>query len=103
MGEVLDEFDRRPDAIVFRPVGAPLVRGDVLVEDVNEALGTQLPEDQADTIGGLVQEELGRIPEPGDVLTLPSGRITVISVHERSVTRVSVLAAPTGSATSEES
>lgn len=64
-GEVLDEFDVEEDPITVdqRRVS---VRGDVLVEVLEDRFGTTLTEDDVDTIGGLVWHELGRRPREGD-------------------------------------
>jgi putative hemolysin len=57
-------------------------------------LGSQLPEQDYDTIGGFVFGELGRVPVAGDTVPLhASGELHVDAVEERRVTRVRLLPA----------
>ncbi len=68
-GEVQDEFDNEEELVVR--VGPHLsVRGDVRVSMLVERHDLALPEDRADTIGGLVWHELGRMPVAGDRMTV---------------------------------
>ncbi|MFQ5459775.1 MAG: hemolysin family protein [Anaerolineae bacterium] len=90
LGEIPNEFDPRPDPIVKPRRGQPLVRGDLLVDEVNDALGTALPEDRADTIGGLVLDLLGRMPRVGDEVECGEAVLRVYAVRGNSVARVRV-------------
>jgi len=70
IGEFQDEFDVGQPPVRLRPNNRLMVRGDVLVEDLNEALELYLPSKSANTIGGLLLRELGREPKPGDTVTI---------------------------------
>jgi CBS domain containing-hemolysin-like protein len=91
MGEVMDEYDIKPERIVRRPGAPPLVRGDLLVEEVNDELDLRLPTDGADTVGGLVVDLLGRMPQPGDQVLADGTGLRVHSVRGHSVFRVAIL------------
>lgn len=73
-GEVLDEFDVEEDPITVDQRRAS-VRGDVLVEAIEDRFGLTLSEDDVDTIGGLVWHELGRRPREGDEVLLDDGTV----------------------------
>lgn len=66
-GEFQDEFDVENPPLVLRPNNRARVRGDILIEDLNNTLDLDLPTADADTIGGLVFSTLGQIPRPGDI------------------------------------
>jgi CBS domain containing-hemolysin-like protein len=66
-GEFQDEFDVENPPLELRPNNRARVRGDLLVEDLNNTLELELPVDEVDTIGGLVFLTLGHIPQPGDI------------------------------------
>jgi len=68
VGEIEDEFDEHEavSGIVTLADGTHRVAGDTDIVDVNAAFGTQLPEDDFDTIGGLVAHEFGRVPRRGE-------------------------------------
>jgi Mg2+/Co2+ transporter CorB len=65
-GEIPDDHQRasRPD-VRRRPDGSYLVDGSVPVRELNRAYEWNLPDDGATTIAGLVIQEAGTIPEPG--------------------------------------
>lgn len=64
VGEIEDEFDDKDaeSGIFTLADGSQRVAGDTSIEAVNSAFGVQLPEDEFDTIGGLVSHELGHVP-----------------------------------------
>jgi putative hemolysin len=64
-GELQDEFDQEEDLVIKRSDGRS-VRGDVSLATLADRYEINLPPDRADTIGGLVWHELGRLPSAGD-------------------------------------
>ena len=70
VGEITDEYDVAAPEIDWAPDGTARVAGAVPVDEVNERLHLDLPEDEEyDSIGGLVLHELGRVPDAGDAVT----------------------------------
>lgn len=47
------------------------------LQDLNEMWNVSLPTEKADTVGGFVYQQLGRVPSPGDSFTYDSLRFTV--------------------------
>jgi len=80
VGEIEDEFDEdeRENGIVTLADGNQRVAGDVGIDAVNTAFGVTLPEEDFDTIGGLIAHELGRVPRRGESLELAGLRFTVM-------------------------
>ena len=72
VGEIEDEFDDKDgeSGIYTLADGSQRVAGDVDIVAVNEAFGTLLPNDEFDSIGGLVAHELGRVPRRGEAVTV---------------------------------
>jgi CBS domain containing-hemolysin-like protein len=61
------------------------------VDEVNEQVGLSLPEDgDFDTLAGFVFSTLGHIPEEGEVVELPEGRIVVLHAQSNKINRVRV-------------
>jgi CBS domain containing-hemolysin-like protein len=89
-GELQDEFDEERDLIAPAGEGRIVVRGDVLVANLNDLLEIDLPHQAAHTIGGLVMDALGRLPRVGDAVEFEDVRIRVEAVSHRSVTAVCV-------------
>jgi CBS domain containing-hemolysin-like protein len=90
IGEVQDEFDHEQALISPRGDGQFLVRGDVLVDDLNDLLELRLHHDFANTIGGLVIDELGRVPKVGDAVEVSNVRLRVEAVDNLSIQLVSL-------------
>ena len=68
VGEILDEYDE-PLAAASRRAGEIVVPGATNIGDVNERLGTDVPDEDYTTIGGFVFGALGRLPVAGDRVT----------------------------------
>jgi CBS domain containing-hemolysin-like protein len=68
VGEIADEYDVELPAVERLPDGSLRVRGSTSIDDVSEELGTELPDTEWDTVGGLVLNLLGHVPEEGEVV-----------------------------------
>src|SRR5882724_2063788 len=68
VGEIEDEFDDKDgeSGIYTLADGSHRVAGDAGIAAVNEEFVVKLPVDEFDTIGGLVAQELGRVPRRGE-------------------------------------
>ena len=87
VGEVQDEFDNEEQRLERRGDRVS-VRGDVLVTTLNRRFLLQLPEDEADTVGGMMLEELERAPEVGDEVTVGDVTLQVTGVSGNAVNGV---------------
>jgi len=90
-GELQDEFDEEEAPIIVRPDGNS-VRGDVVLATLADRHDIALPQDRADTIGGLVWHELGRMPVVGDEVAVEGTafRLKVEAMSGYAVQRVLV-------------
>ena len=80
VGEIEDEFDEKDgeSSIYTLADGSQRVAGDTPLATVNEFFEVDLPTDEFDTIGGLVADELGRVPRRGESATLAGLVFTVM-------------------------
>ena len=85
IGNIEDEFDEDDSADNIFPVSAERWRINAVteIEDINAYFGTDYSGEEADTIGGLVIQELGRLPVRGDKITLPPLLFTVARADHR--------------------
>lgn len=93
VGEITDEHDAEPDAPPIRRIDEKTADVDarVRVEELNEELELDLPEDDAyDTVGGFVFSKLGRIPSVGEAVTVGAVKIVITEAAERSIGRLRV-------------
>lgn len=95
VGEIHDEFDNDKEEILpeWAEDGSVIISARTLIGDLNDLIGTDIPEDlDSDTIGGLVCELLGKIPVAGDVVNISDEVIaTVEKADKRRVITVSVV------------
>jgi magnesium and cobalt transporter len=67
VGEIRDEHDgEEEEPIRFVSEDEAVVDAGTNIEDVNERLGTRLPSDEFDTVGGLTVGLFGRLPHEGE-------------------------------------
>ncbi|OWK30004.1 hemolysin family protein [Sphingomonas mucosissima] len=92
-GELQDEFDEEEDPVIDRG-DALSVRGDMSLSTLADRHRLSLPDDRADTIGGLVWHELGRLPAAGDEVVVQGTpyRLKVEAMDRHAVQRVLVIA-----------
>lgn len=85
VGDIDDEFDfdETADNILRDNTGRYRVKAITEIADFNAAFHTELPEDAADTIGGLVIQELGRLPKRGEIIELSNLRIQILRADSR--------------------
>ena len=71
VGEIADEQDRSASRLQQSPDGSWSLSGLVRPDEAGGLLGLELPEpEHSDTLGGLLAERLGRLPQVGDTITL---------------------------------
>ena len=66
------------------------IDGRTNLNDFAERCGFVLPPGPYETVGGFVMARLGRLPHPGDEVTVGSWRLVVTECEGRRVSRVSV-------------
>ncbi len=92
VGEIQDEYDQGEETIEVKVTANDTVEADgqAHVHEINEAFDDDIiPEDDDyETIGGFVLDELGHIPVKGESFTYKSLRLEVLDADERKVNRV---------------
>ncbi len=80
VGEIEDEFDDKDgDTSIYTLAdGSQRVAGDTPIAVVNQAFALHFPEDEFDTIGGLVAQEHGHVPRRGELVEMGGLRFSVM-------------------------
>ncbi len=94
VGEIVDEHDQEEPLVEPLEDGRFRIDARLGVDDLNELLQTQLPEEGWDTVGGLVFGTLGRVPHPGERIELDRTIIEVELLQGRRVAKVVVEVEP---------
>ncbi len=91
VGDVRDEHDRRRTNVSRLADGAWQVPGLLRPDELTEHTGLVVPDDGPfETLGGLVMDALGRVPEQGDVVEAGGVRLRVDHMAGRRVDRLRV-------------
>lgn len=89
VGEIRDEYDQKEELLVEQLSDDEfLFRGRVSLDDFNDALGTHLEDESADTLAGYIYGEFGRVPEEGESLQVEGWVLTVEVVRSRRIIRI---------------
>ena len=85
VGEIEDEydFDEEEDNIVTESDGLYRVKAITEIDNFNEVLGANFSNDDFDTIGGLVLNKFGRLPERGESVIIDHFKFTVQRADSR--------------------
>ncbi len=89
VGEIFDEYDEVETLIEETGQGTYLVDARLPVDDLNEMFGTAV-HTEADTVGGLVAELAGRIPQAGDRVEAEGVRFEVEATEGTRIIRLRV-------------
>lgn len=104
VGEIVDESDIPSLPEVWpQPDGSLVVAGTANIHDINMALDTQMPEESATTIGGLLVHLLGDQPEDKLCVDINDVHIEIISLKDDWIRRVKITKAKSASSSHDES
>jgi putative hemolysin len=106
VGEIQDEYDQAEE-LEIQPAGEHewLINARANLGDINDALHVHFPVDDADTLGGFIYAQLGKVPLPGDEVRHENVHLKVINVAGRRIGKVRVqvlVAEPDGEKTEED-
>ena len=91
VGEITDEFDPAADHPVRKAEdGNYLVDGAMTIRDLNRAMDWALPDDEANTLAGLVIHEAQMIPATGQVFSFHGFRFEVLARENNRITRLKI-------------
>ncbi|WP_279482717.1 hemolysin family protein [Aureimonas sp. SK2] len=101
VGDIEDEHDDEEALVSHAGDGVFYADGRADLDDVRSVVGTDFDtsghEEDADTIGGLVVNALGRMPAPGEVVeAVPGFEIEVLEADPRRVKRLRIVRFPEG-------
>ncbi len=94
VGEIADEYDVEEPEIERLSETVIRVPGGTNIDEINELLEVELPDDEWDTVGGLVLNLLGRVPDDGDCIEFAGLEFCAERVENRRVQSVLVTVLP---------
>lgn len=90
VGEIRDEYDEDEEELIQEvDERTYLVEGSMKLADINDELGTELSSEDYDSIGGLMIENLDRLPEDGESITTEQGIVLKVSgINQNRIVKV---------------
>lgn len=88
VGDIEDEYDRRSEMVRKVSGDVLLVHGLTELDELEERFGVELPRGEYETVGGLMIEQLGEIPELGATLNVGRWTLRVVAADKHRVKRV---------------
>ena len=91
VGEITDEFDLEEDAaLVADEDGHYAIDGSMTIRDLNRAVDWSLPDEEANTVAGLVIHEAQMIPTVGQVFSFHGFRFEVLGRNGNRITQLKI-------------
>jgi CBS domain containing-hemolysin-like protein len=89
VGEIQDEYDLSEE-LPYQEIDKNeyLFQGRINLDDFNELMGSHLPIDEADTLGGFMYGQIGRVPLGGERVEFGDLLLTVEQVSGRRIRKV---------------
>ncbi len=90
VGEIQDEHETEEKSIVLQADGSLQVTGAADIEDVAEALGAVLEDEEFETVGGFILSVLGHVPQVGERFVHGGLEVEVLEADRRRVHRARI-------------
>jgi putative hemolysin len=91
VGEIMDEYDQAEEAL-YELVGEDehLFDARISLDDFNHIMDTHLPDDLADTLGGFIYGQLGKVPIVGEIVEAEKLQLKVTEIADQRILKVQV-------------
>ncbi len=90
VGDIADEHDTELSGVKPQPDGSVIVEGNVHIRDLNRALDWNLPDDDFNTVAGLVIHEAKTIPDEKQTFTFHGKRFVVLKKDKNRIARLRI-------------
>ena len=96
VGDIQDEYDDEEQEFQELNENHFIVDGAAIIDDVAKLIGVELDDSMNDTIGGLVMDKLGYVPEEDEhpSVTIGNAVFTIKSMDERSIDKIDIVITP---------
>ncbi|MBY8975395.1 HlyC/CorC family transporter [Rhodobacteraceae bacterium NNCM2] len=88
VGDIADEHDIEAEGIVRESDGSLVVPGSMTIRDLNRACDWNLPDDEANTVAGLMIHEAQTIPTEGQIFAFHGLRFEVLERARHQITKL---------------
>jgi len=90
VGEIEDEYDTAETLVEPLPDGSWRVAAKIDIDDLNEEMNLQLPNENSETLGGFIYELVGKVPSQGEAVDYQNLRFVIDRIHRQRIIRVRI-------------
>jgi CBS domain containing-hemolysin-like protein len=91
VGEIQDEHDEEENLIESKMDGEWEISASISISDVNDFLNEPLPESEVyETLGGFILNQIGRIPQVDETITINSYNFTILEGNQRKIEKIKI-------------
>ncbi len=92
VGNIQDEYDEEEQEIVQKDERTYIVDGMASLDEISDVIGVEFPDEDYDTLAGLVISLLGRIPDETELPAVKYGnlQLQVLAMDDKRVSRVQI-------------
>ena len=91
VGEIIDEYDKEIKLFEIIEENTIRVDGNISIEEINEILNIEIPENGFETLGGFIFDLLGRVPKKGEKIKYHNLKIIIEQVVKNRIRRVKII------------
>jgi CBS domain containing-hemolysin-like protein len=90
VGEIADEYEGAVPRRITTRKGRLVIEGRMSVREFNEEFSSNIPDEKAETIGGLLTVITGRVPQPGEKVPCHGVEFEVLEASDRKVSKLAI-------------
>ncbi len=102
VGEIQDEYDTEEQLYRWVDKETLLADAKIDIHDLNELLGTDLPRNGFETLGGFIYNHLGSIPQEGETIEIKNLQMSIQEVNGQRIAKVRIVKKGAGAQQGDE-
>ena len=91
VGEIEDEYDEEKNPVEVIKENEYIVEGSLRLHDISELIGINIDSEEFDSVGGLMIEDLGRMPEEQEEVTVNNIRFIAEEIEKNRIKKVRMI------------
>ncbi len=91
VGEIYDEYDKKENLIVKTGKNKYNIKSRIEIDELNDALGLDLPKNDYETLAGFVLKHMERIPKTGEKFRFGNLKFVIRQADRRQIKEVTLL------------
>lgn len=91
VGEIEDEYDEEKNPVEFIKENEYVVEGSLRLHDISDLIGINIDSEEFDSVGGLMIEDLGRMPEEQEEVIVNNIRFIAEEIEKNRIKKVRMI------------